>query len=223
MLRWLFVFVAILFMVSIQTPDTVQKTWKADKIEPATFDKWTVDIKEWLADNDISVARIKDNLTQLVSVPRGGDTVPNSSSEQGAPSNLEAKDPSDFEKEVVDLVNQERVKENLEPLKMHDRLSSLARKKSEDMAKNNYFSHTSPTYGSPFDMMQQFNFNYSMAGENIAAGQRSPEQVVEGWMNSEGHRKNIMKDGFTHIGVGYVEGAGLPYKTYWTQLFMTPR
>lgn len=223
MFKRLFVFVAILFMVSVQTPDTVQKTWKADKIETATFDKWTVDIKEWLADNDISVAEIKDNLTQLVRVPKGGDTGPKSSSEQSASSDLEAKDPSEFEKEVVELVNKERAKENLEPLKMHERLSSLARKKSQDMAKNNYFNHTSPTYGSPFDMMNQFNFSYSMAGENIAAGQRSPEQVVEGWMNSEGHRKNIMKDGFTHIGVGYVEGAGLPYKTYWTQLFMTPR
>ncbi|SEP79434.1 uncharacterized protein, YkwD family [Virgibacillus subterraneus] len=223
MLRWLFVFVAILFMVSIQTPDTVQKTWKADKIEAATFDKWTINIKEWLADNDISIAEVKDNLTQLVRVPRGGETNPGSSTEQSASSDLEAKDPSEFEKKVVELVNEERAKENLDPLKMHDRLSSLARKKSQDMAENNYFSHTSPTYGSPFDMMQQFNFNYSLAGENIAAGQRSPEQVVEGWMNSEGHRKNIMKDGFTHIGVGYVEGAGLPYKTYWTQLFMTPR
>lgn len=106
---------------------------------------------------------------------------------------------------------------------MHHGLSDLARKKSQDMADNNYFSHTSPTYGSPFEMMEQFDFTFQLAGENIAAGQRSPEQVVEGWMNSKGHRENILKEGFTHIGVGYVEDAGLPYGTYWTQLFMTPR
>ncbi|WP_373288551.1 CAP domain-containing protein [Lentibacillus kapialis] len=136
---------------------------------------------------------------------------------------MNAADPSAYEKKVVKLVNEERAKKDLEPLKMHDGLSELARKKSRDMAENDYFSHTSPTYGSPFDMMQQFDFTFRLAGENIAAGQRSPEQVVEGWMNSKGHRENILKEGFTHIGVGYVEGAGQPYGTYWTQLFMTPR
>ncbi|SFD86175.1 uncharacterized protein, YkwD family [Lentibacillus persicus] len=129
---------------------------------------------------------------------------------------------STSEEEVVELVNEERVKRDLEPLEMHSRLSDLARRKSRDMALNNYFSHTSPTYGSPFDMMRQFDFSFRTAGENIAAGQRSPEQVVESWMNSEGHRENILNEGFTHIGVGYVEDTESPYRTYWTQLFMTP-
>src|SRR5690625_7436477 len=73
------------------------------------------------------------------------------------------------------------------------------------MKDQNYFSHDSPVYGSPFTMMQNFGINYSSAGENIARGQGSAEQVVDGWMNSSGHRANIMSSDFTHIGVGYVE------------------
>ncbi|MGI8313587.1 CAP domain-containing protein [Halobacillus mangrovi] len=134
---------------------------------------------------------------------------------------LEEQSPSVYERTVVELVNEERKKQGLAPLEMHERLSDLAREKSQDMADKQYFSHTSPTYGSPFDMMNQFDFNYRAAGENIAAGQRTPEEVVEGWMNSKGHRENILNDAFTHIGVGYVEDSG-HYGTYWTQMFMKP-
>ena len=122
---------------------------------------------------------------------------------------------SEYEQQVVDLTNQERAKSGLPALKADLELSKVAREKSLDMQKNNYFSHTSPTYGSPFDMMKQFGITYRAAGENIAMGQRSPEEVVKGWMNSEGHRKNILSSNFTHIGVGYVaEG------NYWTQQFI---
>lgn len=135
---------------------------------------------------------------------------------------LDSYTPGEYEQEVVVLVNKERAEEGLPPLEMHDRLSGMADVKSQDMADKNYFSHESPTYGSPFDMMDQFDFSYLAAGENIAAGQRTPEEVVEGWMNSDGHRANILHEDFTHIGVGYVEGQGR-YGTYWTQLFMKPR
>lgn len=84
------------------------------------------------------------------------------------------------------------------------------------MQKNNYFDHNSPTYGSPFDMMKKFGISYKSAGENIAQGQRTPEEVVQAWMNSAGHRANILNNGFTHIGVGYVENGN-----YWTQQFIT--
>ncbi|MGM0875130.1 MAG: CAP domain-containing protein [Bacillota bacterium] len=122
---------------------------------------------------------------------------------------------SAYEQQVVDLTNQERAKSGLPALKVDVDLSKVAREKSLDMQKNNYFSHTSPTYGSPFDMLKQFGITYKAAGENIAKGQRSPEEVVNAWMNSEGHRKNILSSNFTHIGVGYVaEG------NYWTQQFI---
>ncbi|GGD04760.1 hypothetical protein GCM10007216_39250 [Thalassobacillus devorans] len=122
---------------------------------------------------------------------------------------------SQFEQQVVELTNQERQKQGLEPLEADAELSKVARDKSQDMATNGYFSHNSPTHGSPFDMMKAYGIDYRTAGENIAKGQRSPEEVVNGWMNSEGHRKNIMNPNFTHIGVGHVENGNV-----WTQMFI---
>ncbi|WP_085524033.1 CAP domain-containing protein [Tuberibacillus sp. Marseille-P3662] len=122
---------------------------------------------------------------------------------------------SQFEQKVVELTNQEREQRGLSPLKVDTELSKVAREKSKDMASNNYFSHNSPTYGSPFDMMDQFGISYRTAGENIAKGQTSPQDVVDAWMNSEGHRKNILNSDFTHIGVGYVSNGDI-----WTQQFI---
>lgn len=128
----------------------------------------------------------------------------------------EAKSLSEFEQRVVELTNAERAKQGLPALKIDTELSKVARIKSEDMQKNNYFDHNSPTYGSPFDIMKKFGISYTSAGENIAQGQRTPEEVVQAWMNSAGHRANILNNGFTHIGVGYVESGN-----YWTQQFIT--
>ncbi|WP_163100872.1 CAP domain-containing protein [Peribacillus alkalitolerans] len=122
---------------------------------------------------------------------------------------------SAYEQKVVELTNVERTKAGLPALKLDTALSNVARKKSEDMKNKGYFSHTSPTYGSPFDMMKQFGISYTSAGENIAQGQRSPQEVVQAWMNSEGHRANIMNRSFTHIGVGHVASGN-----YWTQMFI---
>ncbi len=125
-----------------------------------------------------------------------------------------------YEKQVIDLVNQERSKNGLQPLKENPELSNVAEAKAIDMRDNNYFSHTSPVYGSPFDMMKQFGIKYTSAGENIAAGQRTPQEVMNGWMNSEGHRANILNSNFTEIGVGYVTDSN--GKTYWVQHFIRP-
>ncbi|MGE8204223.1 CAP domain-containing protein [Heyndrickxia sp. NPDC080065] len=120
-----------------------------------------------------------------------------------------------FEKQVVDLTNKERAKNGLPALSIDTELSKVARIKSNDMATNKYFDHNSPTYGSPFDMMKKFGISYRSAGENIAMGQRSPEEVVNGWMNSPGHRANILNKSYTNIGVGYVANGN-----YWTQEFI---
>ncbi|MGG3268230.1 CAP domain-containing protein [Priestia aryabhattai] len=128
----------------------------------------------------------------------------------------QTKDASQFEQKVVDLVNQERQKQGLKPLTLNKELSDVARTKSKDMMDKGYFDHNSPTYGSPFDMMKQFGIEYTTAGENIAKGQQSPEDVMNAWMNSDGHRKNILNPDFTEIGVGYVKGD----TTYWTQQFI---
>ncbi len=122
---------------------------------------------------------------------------------------------SSYEKEVVRLVNEIRVKNGLKELKEDWELSRVARYKSQDMKDNNYFSHTSPVYGSPFDMMKNFGISYRSAAENIAKGQKTPEAVVNAWMNSSGHRANILNSSFTKIGVGYVKDGNL-----WTQMFI---
>lgn len=127
----------------------------------------------------------------------------------------QSEDVSQFEQEVVELTNQEREKQGLQPLELDTELSKVAKEKSQDMQSNNYFDHNSPNYGSPFDMMQSFGIDYNTAGENIAQGQRSPEEVVNAWMNSEGHRANILNGDYTHIGVGHVENGN-----YWTQMFI---
>jgi uncharacterized YkwD family protein len=117
--------------------------------------------------------------------------------------------------QVIDLTNKARQDNGAGPLQLDTELASVAQKKSEDMAQNNYFSHTSPTYGSPFDMLRTFNVDYTKASENIAAGQQSADEVVQSWLNSEGHRKNMLDPAVTHIGVGY-ESDG----DYWTQMFI---
>ncbi len=123
---------------------------------------------------------------------------------------------SEYEKQVVEIVNRNRTANGLQPLKLNTELSKIAKLKSQDMKDKKYFSHTSPTYGSPFEMMKQFGISYRTAGENIAMGQRTPEAVMTAWMNSDGHRANILNPTYTQIGVGYVADGN-----YWTQMFIS--
>ncbi|MDY0404612.1 CAP domain-containing protein [Virgibacillus sp. 179-BFC.A HS] len=120
-----------------------------------------------------------------------------------------------FENKVVALTNKERKKYDLKPLRMDKDLNQVARIKSEDMRQRHYFDHTSPTYGSLaqfYDSLLVRGYTY---GENIAKGYVSPEDVVQAWMNSPGHRENILNRNYTHIGVGYVEKGH-----YWTEEFV---
>jgi uncharacterized YkwD family protein len=121
-----------------------------------------------------------------------------------------------FEDQVVQIVNQERAKQGLRALTHRADLKAVAHKKAEDMINSNYFSHTSPNYGSPFQMMKTFGINYTTAGENIAKGQKTPQEVMNAWMNSSGHRANILKADFDTIGVGFYHGA-------WVQMFIKAR
>lgn len=120
-----------------------------------------------------------------------------------------------YELEVVRLINEIRAQYGLGQLSINTELSHVARIKSQDMHDKGYFSHTSPTYGSPFEMMKHFGIRYRTAGENIAMGYRSPQNVVDGWMNSPGHRANILNGSFREIGMGYVASGN-----YWTQMFI---
>ena len=112
---------------------------------------------------------------------------------------------SSYESEVIRLVNEIRQQNGLRPLAANWELSRVARYKSQDMRDN----------GTPFQMLSAFGLSYRTAGENIAKGYASPQAVVNGWMNSSGHRANILNASYTQIGVGYVSGGN-----YWTQLFI---
>ncbi|WP_281889167.1 CAP domain-containing protein [Paenibacillus sp. YYML68] len=121
------------------------------------------------------------------------------------------------EQQMVDLVNKARAEQGLAPLAVDTKLSSVARLKSKDMVDNNYFSHQSPTYGSPFDMMKQFGISYRTGGENIACNQ-GVAAAHQALLNSPGHRANIMSKDFTHIGIGIVNGG--PCGKMFTQMFI---
>jgi len=118
-----------------------------------------------------------------------------------------------YTQQVVALVNKERAAAGLKPVTGLDSLNKVAATKATDMRTNQYFSHTSPTYGSPFDMMGTFGITYRAAGENIAMGQKTPQEVMTAWMNSPGHRQNILSPDFNYIGVGFDNN-------YWVQEFI---
>ena len=121
------------------------------------------------------------------------------------------------EKVVYDLINKQRAQNGLSPLKENSELQRVARIKAQDMVNNNYFSHTSPTYGSPFDMMKSFKISYNTAGENIA-GNSSNSSAVTAWMNSPGHRANILNSSFNQTGIGVVTGS--KYGKIYVQMFI---
>ncbi|MET0017097.1 CAP domain-containing protein [Oscillibacter sp.] len=129
-------------------------------------------------------------------------------------SNTQNADKKSFEEQVAALVNEQRAANGLQPLTLSTTLSNVARVKSQDMHDKHYFAHESPTYGSPFDMLKSFGISYRAAGENIAMGYATPEAVMNAWMNSSGHRANILNASYTQIGVGYVADGN-----YWTQEF----
>jgi len=123
-----------------------------------------------------------------------------------------------LEANVAELVNAERARAGLAPLKLNWEVSRVARYKSQDMIDKKYFAHQSPTYGSPFNMMENFEIRFSAGGENIAYGQRTPAEVMQAWMNSPGHRANIMSPIYTEIGVGAAKASN--GTLYWTQMFI---
>lgn len=121
------------------------------------------------------------------------------------------------EQQMLNLVNQERRKAGIPPLKADMQLTKLARLKSQDMINRHYFSHQSPTYGSPFQMLKRFGIRYRTAGENIA-GNPSVQGAHAALMRSPGHRANILNRRFTHVGIGIKRGG--PYGMMFTQLFI---
>ncbi|MFJ8235346.1 CAP domain-containing protein [Ureibacillus sp. NPDC094379] len=218
-----------------QVPSTNNETQKEETIPTSVIKETTNQVEEKEAaptvtkpvETPVKEEPVKQTPNTQAPVPNNNGsnnntTTNNSNSNQQQveapvtkPSTTSNQSFSEFETQVVDLTNAERAKAGLKPLQIYAPLMAVARDKSEDMASNNYFSHTSPTYGSPFDQMRSAGISYRAAGENIAQGQRSPQQVVQAWMDSPGHRQNLLNPSFTHIGVGFVENG-----YYWTQQFI---
>ena len=123
-----------------------------------------------------------------------------------------------YQAEVLRLVNEQRANYGLSALSYSTQLEAVAYAHSKDMAQNNYFSHTNLSGQSPFDRMRAAGISYRAAAENIAAGQKTPQEVVNAWMNSAGHRANILNSSVTKMGVGIYSGGS--YGIYWTQLFI---
>ena len=143
-----------------------------------------------------------------------------SSSSGGSTSGTITKNNGDLtsdELEVFNLINAKRTANGLSPLNIDNELQNVARVKAKDMVDNNYFSHNSPTYGTPFNMMKNFGISYKTAGENIA-GNSSNKGTVEAWMNSEGHRANILNSSYNYTGVAVVKST--KYGKIYVQMFI---
>ena len=140
-----------------------------------------------------------------------------SSSSGNTSSSTETSNMNSDGKEVFDLINKQRTNNGLAALKNDSKVQRVARIKAQDMVDNNYFSHTSPTYGSPFDMLKSFKISYKTAGENIA-GNSSNSSAVTAWMNSSGHKANILNSNFNYTGIGVVSSP--KYGKMYVQLFI---
>ncbi|KYC37433.1 hypothetical protein WA1_48435 [Scytonema hofmannii PCC 7110] len=137
-----------------------------------------------------------------------------------APEPLSAGNNS-FIQSILDLTNTERQKAGVQPLKLSDKLNNSAQTHAQNMAIKDFFSHTDSNGSSVGDRAKAVGFQYSTIGENIAAGQSTPQAVVQGWMNSAGHRANIMNPMFKEIGIGYYyltnDTGSINYNHYWVQ------
>ena len=146
-----------------------------------------------------------------------GNTSSSSSTGNSGTSGTQTSSMNSDEKEVFDLINKQRTKNGLPDLQNDSEVQRIARIKAQDMVDNNYFSHNSPTYGSPFDMLKSFKVSYKTAGENIAANS-SNSSAVTAWMNSSGHKANILNSSFNYTGIGVVSSPR--YGKMYVQMFI---
>lgn len=195
-----------------QLEDEINQTSESDTDvdtqTPATDEDTDTQTPEPDTDTDTQTSEPNTDTGTQTPIPDTGTDTPDQTEVHGV---------SVKEQQMIDLVNEARRENGLEPLIIDPDLIELAGMKSQDMIDNNYFSHNSPTYGSPFDMLKNNGVSYLSAGENIA-GNYSVEEAHEALMNSTGHRKNILNPQYTHIGIGIQEGG--KYGNMFTQLFI---
>ncbi|MDD2181232.1 MAG: LysM peptidoglycan-binding domain-containing protein [Bacilli bacterium] len=167
--------------------------------------------------HEIGLNNLLDANPQIINpsfiIPGQTINIPSAPSVPGTPSNQRS-----LEEEVIRLVNIERERVGRSPLTENPKISNLARTKSQDFINNDYFAHNSPTYGTPFNMLRSFGISFSAAAENIASGQRTAADVMNSWMNSSGHRSNILNPTYNQIGVGVARDNN--GNLYWTQMFI---
>ena len=149
--------------------------------------------------------------------PNSSNSNNSSNNNSGSNSNSTTTAMTTDEKEAFDLINNQRTQNGLSALKLDTETLRVARIKAQDMVDNNYFSHNSPTYGSPFQMLNSFKISYKTAGENIA-GNSSNSSAVTAWMNSSGHRANILNSSFNYTGIGVVKSS--KYGKVYVQMFL---
>ncbi|MCK5871705.1 MAG: CAP domain-containing protein [Methylococcales bacterium] len=126
---------------------------------------------------------------------------------------------SEFDNELLRLVNIEREKVGLSALSLSAKLGDAAQRHAQDMATNNYFSHTGLNGSTVSDRTKATGYESGFVGENIAAGRATPSETMQQWMNSQGHRENILKAGYKAIGFGYTSDQNSEYRHYWVQVF----
>ncbi|WP_052339275.1 CAP domain-containing protein [Gorillibacterium massiliense] len=196
---------------TVKDSDTL---WKISVNQGITLQS-LINANPQIANPNIIWAGMTINLPQKASAPAASAPAKTTTSTPAASNNTQntTASVSSYAQQVASLVNTERSKNGLSPLTLDSALSNMALVKSKDMYNNNYFDHTSPTYGSPFNMMTSFGISYSYAGENIAKGQQTPQDVMTAWMNSQGHRANILNANYNKIGVAYYNGV-------WVQEFI---
>ena len=195
-------------LIIIQTPSKVVINPPDKTTEPDAELELTPDSK-----NDITSTPKTEPEPELTPAPTKPDPAP----APEVPSDPSLSRLTADEQHMFNLVNQERVRHGLKPLKVDMDVVRVARLKSQDMVDLNYFSHQSPTYGSPFDMMRNAGISYVRAGENLA-GSATVERAHTSLMNSPGHRANILNPHYTHVGIGVVDGSR--YGKIFTQMFI---
>jgi uncharacterized protein YkwD len=139
------------------------------------------------------------------------------------PPSLQTAEQQAMADEVLALINAERAAAGCGPVSADRKLTAAAQGHSEDMAANNFFSHSGSNGSSFITRITAAAYPYAAAGENIAAGYSSAKAVVTAWMESDGHRDNILNCNYVHTGLGYVAQPGTRYVHYWTQVFAAPR
>ncbi|WP_369716905.1 CAP domain-containing protein [Leptotrichia sp. HSP-536] len=140
--------------------------------------------------------------------------------EQQGNDNSGIKTNNNFQMEVVRLVNIERRKRGIASLSVSNELSKATAIRADEISRK--YSHTRPDGSSYLTVLKTAGYMHSYVGENIAAGQKSPEEVMNAWMNSSGHRANILNPNYTEMGVGFTYATNSIYGTYWVQLFGRP-